>query len=296
MKKYFRLFYFLFLIPILYVPENSFSQNVGIGTTTPAEKLDVNGNINVTGTIKTNGVDGAANQVLMKNSSGVLAWGNMVEYKNYTTFLFTTSGANQSWIVPAGVTKISVQAWGGGGKAHSVCCINIAGAGGGGGGYIEGYLAVVPGTTVNIAVGSGANSTINFAQFSTITYNSQTLSAWPASNASANSGNEILPGIGGTFSSNIPNYIGMTGENGKPSIVRFDQVSTSEFTRAIYHGDGGNAPNTLYTAGKGGFSSTGTISYSLSIGSKGTVPGGGGGAGNYTSDNAGGNGMVIIRY
>ncbi|MEQ1935687.1 MAG: hypothetical protein ABL962_17660 [Fimbriimonadaceae bacterium] len=38
--------------------------NVGIGTTNPAEKLDVNGNINLNGTIKVNGQDGQAGQVV----------------------------------------------------------------------------------------------------------------------------------------------------------------------------------------------------------------------------------------
>ncbi len=38
----------------------AYSQNTGIGTTTPTEKLHVNGNINVSGTIKANSVDGTA--------------------------------------------------------------------------------------------------------------------------------------------------------------------------------------------------------------------------------------------
>lgn len=51
------------------------NRNVGIKNPTPAEALDVTGNINVTGTIKANGIDGTANQVLMKNGSGILSWG-----------------------------------------------------------------------------------------------------------------------------------------------------------------------------------------------------------------------------
>jgi hypothetical protein len=52
------------------------AQNVGIGNPTPNEKLDVTGNINVTGTIKANGVDGTAGQVLAKNASNNMAWVN----------------------------------------------------------------------------------------------------------------------------------------------------------------------------------------------------------------------------
>jgi trimeric autotransporter adhesin len=47
MKKIFILFIFLSVV------KNTSAQNVGIGTTTPAEKLDVNGNVNVSGQLKT---------------------------------------------------------------------------------------------------------------------------------------------------------------------------------------------------------------------------------------------------
>ena len=47
-------------------PVSAQTTNVGIGTTNPAEKLDVNGNINLNGTIKVNGQDGQAGQVLMR--------------------------------------------------------------------------------------------------------------------------------------------------------------------------------------------------------------------------------------
>ena len=48
--------------------------NVGINNLTPAERLDVNGNINVTGTIKANGAPGLPNQLLGTNETGSLAW------------------------------------------------------------------------------------------------------------------------------------------------------------------------------------------------------------------------------
>src|SRR5687767_3167062 len=107
---------FLFLIVLSSLNMNA--QNVGVGTTTPVEKLDVNGNINVTGTIKANGVDGTANQVLMKNGSGALSWGDLCDYKNYE--MFNELGV-QTWVVPAGVTKIEVEIWGGGGGGSMYC-------------------------------------------------------------------------------------------------------------------------------------------------------------------------------
>lgn len=60
------------------------SQNVGIGTSTPSERLHVNGNINVAGTIRVNGVDGLPNQVLKKNSSGTFVWGPVTRTENLT--------------------------------------------------------------------------------------------------------------------------------------------------------------------------------------------------------------------
>lgn len=50
------------------------AQNVGIGTTTPNEKLHVVGNILTTGEIKPNGTTGQANQVLTSNGNGTMQW------------------------------------------------------------------------------------------------------------------------------------------------------------------------------------------------------------------------------
>ncbi len=77
----------LLLLSLLAFYTQTFAQNVGIGNPTPTEKLDVTGNINVTGTIKANGVDGSANQVLAKNASNNMAWVNTA-HANNTRFKF----------------------------------------------------------------------------------------------------------------------------------------------------------------------------------------------------------------
>jgi hypothetical protein len=51
--------------------------NVGIGTTSPTEKLDVAGNIKTTGEIKPNGTAGQVNQVLTSNGDGTMQWAAM---------------------------------------------------------------------------------------------------------------------------------------------------------------------------------------------------------------------------
>jgi len=292
----------MILLLFISISFHSIAQNVGIGTTTPNEKLDVSGNINVSGTIKANGVDGTANQVLMKNSSGVLSWGDMCEYKNYMIFNFTTSGAVQNFTVPAGVTKIKAAVWGGGGKG--VDAINGAfrgGCGGGGSGYIEGYFIVTSSTSVQITVGSGANSTIAFSEVSRVDVGGvQSIVALGGGNASFNSGtNTVSPGNGGGFTAFSTNtFMGSRGEDGKPTTVRYDQVSATDFAQAIYHGDGGNAANSMFTAGTGGFeqnniTSGGTI-ISRTNSTLGKLPGGGSSAN--AAGNLGGNGRVIIFY
>jgi len=48
--------------------------NVGIGTTTPGEMLDVNGSIKFSGELKPNGVEGAEGQFLQRNGEGSMEW------------------------------------------------------------------------------------------------------------------------------------------------------------------------------------------------------------------------------
>ena len=246
-----------------------------------------------------NGVDGTANQVLMKNSSGVLAWGDMCEYKNYVTFEFTTQGAVQTFNVPAGVTKIKAQIWGGGGTGTGVGGTINMGAGGGGGGYIEGYITVTPVTNVNVRIGNGANSTVTNANGSQIDYATKLITGFGGGNAAYDAGlNRITPGAGGSyFASNTTNFIGIPGQPGQYTVLRYDQISATEFGRAITGGKGGNAGNTDNTGGTGSFfffNTTASTVLSYTLGTNGNVPGGGAPAD--AIGNAGANGRVIIYY
>ena len=74
-----------------------------------------------------------------------------------TSQIFTTSGF---FIVPAGVTNITVEAWGGGGAGGGVTGDRSASGGGAGGAYVKSIgLLVTPGNTYTVTVGTGAIGT-----------------------------------------------------------------------------------------------------------------------------------------
>jgi hypothetical protein len=160
----------LFVVSVL-IAGSLNAQNVGVGTTTPTERLDVNGNINVAGNIKIGGTAGQSGQVLMTNGSGATTWGDPCSYQNKATFTASGSG---SWTAPAGVTKVLVELWGagGGGNVHG---------GGGSGAYIQARVDVTPGTTYNFSMGVGGGgattATANTGITTSITFGSIVLTA-----------------------------------------------------------------------------------------------------------------------
>jgi len=268
------------------------SGRLGLGASNPGEVLDVNGNINLSGTIKVNGDDGQPNQVLMNNSSGDLAWGdiNFNEYKNFLSF--TAAGLGQTWTVPAGVTRIMFEAWGGGGGGNAV------GGGGGGAGYVCGVYIVSPGQIITIDVGhggAGASTTDG-----TDGENSRVVIGVATWTARGGDGARITqPGFGGDYSHNsaIFSFKGRNGQAGSPPTETYEQFSATGFLKATRYGDGGDAGNAPGTGGKGGFRSINTATSAV-VGtfspSSGSPPGGGGSG--YFNGFVGAKGLVIIYY
>lgn len=83
---------------------------------------------------------------------------SMLNSKNELKFMATAGatvfnfvGADQSFVVPAGITQITVKAWGAGGAGGNYVYDDI----GGGGGFVTGILNVTPGEQLTVVVGGG---------------------------------------------------------------------------------------------------------------------------------------------
>ncbi len=284
---------FLLLIHVMVFSIISYAQNVGINVPVPTEKLDVNGNINLTGTIKTSGAPGQTGQALMTNSSGNMVWGNLTEYKNFVTFI---TGTSATWTVPAGVTKIYVEAWGGGGGATGT-------GGGGGGGYVTGLITVTPASSVTYSVGvGGASGSPNATDGggSSIFYPGTTLIAQGGLGNTYTTFGSAAPG--GSFSgTNGAAFTGQVGEAGGSNYFGYHQSTSTTYLESQTGGKGGDGGNTENTGGKATYQLRNPISLAtlyVLYGSTGKIPGGGGG-GNITWGGilqSGGQGLVTIHY
>lgn len=70
--------------------------------------------------------------------------------------IYSSQGAD-SLVIPAGVTSITIKAWGGGGGSGGAGGANASGGNGGAGGYIAQTITVTPGETLSVYVGGGGN-------------------------------------------------------------------------------------------------------------------------------------------
>ena len=136
----------LHLLLVFFTIQLFAQQNVGIGTTSPSERLDVNGNVNIAGTIKTAGVAGTPGQVLTSTGTG-LTWGSTQGYKH---FRMVTTATTQNITLPADVTEVMVEVWGAGSAGTYNC-------GGTSGGYARTIQTISSGYTFSVTVGAGSS-------------------------------------------------------------------------------------------------------------------------------------------
>jgi hypothetical protein len=170
--------------------------------------------------------------------------------------------------IPAGVTQIAIEVWGGGGGGGNASD-SAAGGGGGAGGYGKGVFAVTPGSNYSVVVGAGGTNGVG---------------------GGASSFGALISAGGGSAGPSAPtSHGGAGGASSAPINITggAGQWSSSE---------GGNGGGSAGNGGSGGAGDTLIVgSY---FGGSGQAPGGGGGGGYDSNDpgGPGGHGRVIIYY
>ena len=209
--------------------------------------------------------------------------------------VFDTPGP-YTWTCSPGMTSVTVECWGGGGRGGvRTSGLNVGSAGGGGGAYSRSVINVTSGESYDVHVGAGSSSTSagGDSWFNT----TSTILAKGGSSVADNSNNS---GIGGQGSQGIGTikYNGGYGARGDDSYgggggssAGSTQVGNFTNTTTIQR-PGAIAPFNGGSGGQGANSST--------TGQNGVNPGGGGGGGyrgGSTKDpGSGANGQVIITY
>ena len=222
-------------------------------------------------------------------------------YSQSQTFNDPTKNSTptNTFTVPAGVTQVTVEAWGGGGRGGSASDNGYtrSGGGGGGGAYSKKVITVTPGNTYTIVVGLGGSDTnLNGGQS---TFDSTVVVAEGGKGVATNT---LTGGIGGIWNS-ANGDSGFSGGNGADGII----------TTKNYGGGGGSSAGTAAN-GNSGNTSTGGIApagggaggngstNNGSSGANGAGIGGGGGGATKGTGNAiplggtGNNGQVIISW
>ena len=301
MKKI-NLFGFLIICSLF-----STAQNVGVGTNSPTEKLDVNGNINVAGQIKVNGNAGSSNQVLMKNAANNMVWGNVSDYKNLQliecTNTATVTGASNctsSWVVPSSITEIFVECWGGGGGGALL-------TGGAGGGYASAKFTVVPGNMVSLTIAAGGQFSTSPTSYGIAGGSSSCFNGIVGITAFGGGGGASgdpttstngTPPSGGMFSATgLSNqWIGFHGSPGGISKTSFMTAAAGDYAKIVNYGDGGDAALLPGSGAKGGYRIMSATMNQNIYTTQLAVECGGGGGSDPTNGFNGRGGRVIIHW
>src|SRR5690554_3048190 len=209
----------------------------------------------------------------------------------------TTFTSSDTYTIPAGVTQIKVEAWGGGGRGGSRTSESDSYGGGGGGAYVSSIVNVTPLANYTVTVGLGSNNNANPGGDSWFSPNNLTNAIVLAKGGNSVPNNSTTGANGGYYA----DCIGDIRNNGGRGA---DGVHSG-------HGSGGGGASAGSTGigpsaidnfgaiaatgndGTGGNGQTGNGN-----GSAGTVPGGGGGGARRTSGSPtggnGANGRIII--
>ncbi len=243
----------------------------------------------------------------MKNTAKIffIVLGLLTSFAEAATDTFLASG---TWTAPAGVTSVTVEAWGGGGAGGGQNLSSDGGGGGGGGAYsMTTSIAVTPGNTYTVTVGVGGvgvASGTGGAGGDSYFIDATTVLAKGGAGGSPSTGTPPAGGTGGAAASGVgaTKYSGGNGGTGRNSTNgRGGPGGSSAGTAA--NGVNGPSPWSTLTAaaaptgggrGGNGGDETGHDGYAPTSGNGGG--GGGSGEGSAMSGGDGADGKVLISY
>ncbi|MDO8317423.1 MAG: choice-of-anchor D domain-containing protein, partial [Flavobacterium sp.] len=198
---------------------------------------------------------------------------------------FSTAGSS-TFTVPAGISMVQIEAWGGGGKGGTRTTAGTSG-GGGGGAYVKKSVNVTAGTTYNLQVGVGSNATTTTIASDTWFQNATTVLAKGGNSVASNSATGANGGGTGSIGTLLSGGKGADGTTGKYGGGGGSSAGITLAGTDASNASGAIAPN---GGGKGGDAR----SITDGVGNVGLVPGGGGGGAYRTTNGTsnGGNGAT----
>lgn len=221
------------------------------------------------------------------------------------TFVETlTTAGSGSFTVPAGVTELTVEAWGGGGSG-AASSTNESGGGGGGGAYARlDNFPVAPGASLSYFVGAGGSlpGTGNPGNPGAGTWFANQTTLIAAGGAGGGAGSIDLGGAGGQVANSIGDqrFAGGSGGNGltnKPPPERGGGGGGGSAFATAVGGDGQDGAQNSPGAGGIGEGDGGNGGQAdFQTAEAGSPPGGGGGGCSGAGAGAGGDGQLKITY
>lgn len=253
-----------------------------LGTFTHTAKI-----LTLGGVLQPTGSHGSTSSpAIYQNNTYFAATSGIINVSNAQTF--SSSG---TFTVPAGVTSITVQAWGGGGRGGSRTFgspDNTGFGGGGGGGYSRSVIGVTSGATYTVTVGAGSTSNATPGGDSWFDNNTVLL----ARGGSTVANNTTTGANGGAAGIGDVTRTGGKGANGGSANPGGGGGSSAGTDNNGSDGSGINGG--VAPAGGGNGGNGGAINSNSTNGTAGNTPGGGGGGAYRGTNNttSGGNGAT----
>jgi hypothetical protein len=265
-----------------------FSDNVGIGTTSPSEKLDVVGNIHASGTISSGNsitIDGANDKITA--SSGTINFDNenLVTtgkatigpgHTNAGVYGFVAgqnnaTGGNYSTVGGGYDNTASIDGSTVGGGVSNTASGTFSTVGGGGANVASGQHSTVAGGNVNLA--SGLYSTVSGGEYDTASGDNSCIGGGLYNVASGNNST-----VGGGFHNRARGLYSVVSGGGGPipadsnaaigdwSAIGGGRLNTASADNATVGGGAENTASNSYATVPGGYKNTATGHYSFAAG------------------------------